>query len=146
MIALMQPAGTRLESRAFKENKAEVILEFDFVAISVRPFKWDETPTQALTRMREEWGETLDTFPIAEVRRGIAGVLEGFAKDGIRGRMPCRFQVREQINAYRAAAIRRAAPDPQPDPERVEATPESRARVAEMVAELGGSKRVGGAK
>ena len=103
-------------------------------------FGWSGLSQAMKDRLTADWVDVLGMYDVKEVKRGIGECLSSKPKT------PTEYEVKAAIEAYRAAAIRRAAPDPQPEPERVEATLESRARVAEMVAELGGSKRVGGVK
>ena len=124
-------------SQAAQQNQALIAFELEVASVKLDRFGWSGLSQAMKDRLTEDWVDVLSMYDVKEVKRGIGECLSS------RPKTPTEYEVKAAIEAYRAAAIRRAAPDPMPEPERVEATPESRARVAEMVAELGGSKRVG---
>ena len=141
-LNLMKPVKELCGSQAAQKNEALIAFELEVASVKLDRFGWSGLSQAMKDRLTADWVDVLGGYDVREVKRGIAECLSSKSKT------PTEYEVQAAIETYRMAAIRRAAPDrqPQPEPERVEATTESRWRVAAMVAELGGSKRVGGVK
>lgn len=129
-----------LPPHALDKHRADVCLVMEVMVRKHDKFGWDQMNAGMRQMIREDWLAVLSDYPVDEVRAA------------------CRLHTQEQPNKVpneghiKAIIVRErgkvlaAMPKPRPvEVKRSEPSADEKARVAQMVAELGASKRVGGA-
>lgn len=97
--------------QAAQENEALIAFELEVVSVKLDRFGWSALSQAMKDRLTADWVDVLGGYDAREVKRGIADCLSSKPKT------PNEYEVKAAIEAYRASAMRRAAPDPTPEPQ-----------------------------
>jgi len=96
---------------ADQKNRTLLAFELEVVSVKLDRFGWSDLSQAMKDRLTADWVDVLSAYDVREVKRGIADCLSSKPK------MPTEYEVKAKVEAYRAAAFRRAAPDATPAPE-----------------------------
>ena len=130
---LTPPLRTLLDSPGLKAHRAMLAVELEVLAMKTDRFGWErERGNPIQDRLITDWMDTLQDFPLEEVKGAIKACL-----DIKPGKMPNERDVLFQVHKDRArqliiAKAQANAPPPE-DPERRPATAEERARIMKEV-------------
>lgn len=136
---LTLPLSKSLGSQDLALHRAKVAFELEVLAKKVDRFGWDrDRGTPAQDRLITDWMKVLQDYPIEEVQAACQKAIIADPKN-----CPNEGHIVRIITKQRGLSILGISKQ-EPEAPKEEATPESRARVAAMVAEIGAGKRIGG--
>jgi len=128
---LTLPLRTSLDSQDLKKHRAMVAFELEVLAMKLDRFGWErarETPTQ--DRLIQDWMDTLQDYPLDEIKAGITACL-----DDRPTKMPHERDVLFQVMKIRARKLikpREVVENVNPPPTEAE-----KARINALLAETG---------
>lgn len=128
---LTLPLRTSLDSQALKAHRAMLAMELEVLAMKTDRFGWErERGNPIQDRLITDWMDTLQDYPMDEVKAAIAACL-----DARQGKMPNERDVLFQVHKIRAAKMIR----PYSPPENVNPPPteEEKARMNALLASAG---------
>jgi len=129
-----------LPPQELDKHRADVCLVMEVMVRKHDKFGWDQMNAGMRQMIREDWLACLADYPVDEVRTACR-----LHTQEMPSKVPNEGHIKVIILRERSKVIA-ATPKPAPvDQVREEPTAAEKARVAAMVAELGASKRVGGA-
>lgn len=122
------------------KHRADVCVVMEVMVRKHDKFGWDQMNAGMRQMIREDWLAALADYPVDEVRTACRMHTQEQPS-----KVPNEGHIKAIITRERAKILA-ALPKQRPvEPERVEPSAASKARVDAIVAELGTSKRVGGA-
>ena len=126
---LTLPLRTSLDSQALTKHRAMVAFELEVLAKKMDRFGWDrDRETAAQDRLITDWMDTLQDYPLNEIKAAITACLDAQPK-----RLPNERDVLLQIMTARERFLlmTRKRQAEVPDPDRQPVTAEAAAKIME---------------